>query len=93
MQNDKIKLISKNGYALVDVEMYSGTCEGERPRRVKLGERWYPVVVREYKRFLTVDRAEYDEWFLCYAVLNEETFEGFHFELLKDHVGRFWARR
>lgn len=93
MRNQNVKLIAKNGYMLVDVEMYSGTKEGERPSRVNLNGRWYPVIVREYKRLLTIDKAEYDDWFLCYAVINEETFEGFHFELLKDHLGRFWAKR
>lgn len=93
MSDDKVRLVAKNGYALVEVEMYSGAKGGERPSKVKLNGRWYPVIVRKYKRILTVERAEYDDWFLCYAVLNEETFGGFHFELLKDHLGRFWAKR
>jgi len=93
MSEDRIRLIAKDGYALVEAECYCGGREGERPKKVKLNGHWYPVIVRDYKRILEIDNAAYDDWFLCYAVLDTETLDGFHFELLKDHLGRFWAKR
>jgi len=93
MSEGKIRLVAKDGYALVEVQCYNGSRGNEHPAKVKLGGRWYPVIVREYKRMLELERASYEDWYLCYAIINEQTLDGFHFELLKDRSGRFWAKR
>lgn len=92
MTDDRVRLVAKNGYALVDVECYSGGRGYERPKRVRLDGRWYPVIVREYERILGMNDAAYEERFTCYAVVDSETLDGFHLELVRDHIGRFWAK-